>query len=33
MDHGRRPPKVGERPNGRRRLRGEAKRADARAGV
>jgi hypothetical protein len=33
IDHDRRLPKAGERPNGRRRLCGEAKRADARAGV
>jgi hypothetical protein len=33
IDHDRRPPMAGERPNGRRRLCGEAKRAEARAGV
>jgi hypothetical protein len=33
IDHDLRPPKAGERPNGRRRLCGEAKLADARAGV
>jgi hypothetical protein len=33
IDHDLRPPKAGERPNGRRRLCGEAKRAEARAGV
>ncbi len=33
IDRDLRPPKAGERPNGRRRVCGEAKRAEARAGV